>query len=330
MNTKTYTITFLLLFYTGITLFAQENTLPRDIVKVVQLDSVLVKAVKKGFSVADFIEMVKNDTSFAQAFENLRYANHLIDSEIHFYDKKRREKASAKIKAQQFVNERNCRWMKPLTQETKGHFYKKRKKKRGEYKYYTTKLFDHTFFTKDTVCMRSRTATRSHQITGKGLRKRKQQLKSLIFNPGTQIEGIPLISKKLAIFDKKMTPYYDYFIESVNFRGTDCYVFKVQQKLGLKKRAANKVVIDNLISYFDKKTFEIIARKYNLSYRSPLFDFEVAIRVALQNVQGLLLPKTMHYNGFWDIPMKKPEIAAFDIKISEAHFVSEKKKDTGF
>ncbi len=321
LNTKTFAIIFLLLLSTTIKLFAQKSTLPRDIVKVVQLDSVVVKAVKKGFSVADFIEMVKKDTSFAQAFENLRYANHLIDSEMYFYDKKRREKASAKIKAQQFVNERNCRWMQPLDKETKGHFYKKRKKKRGEYKYYTTKLFDHTFFTKDTVCMRSRTATRSRQITGKGLQKRKQQLKSLIFNPGSQIEGIPLISKKLAIFDDKMTPYYNYFIESVNFRGKDCYVFKIQQKTGLKKRAANKVVIDNLTSYFDKETFEIIARKYTLSYRSPLFDFEVAIRVFLQNVQGLLVPKTMHYNGFWDIPLKKPEIATFDVKISEVHFL---------
>ena len=58
------------------------------IVKSVMLDSVMVSSVSAGFSVEDFVDYVKSDTSFYQGFKNLRYYPHQYTSELEVFDVK--------------------------------------------------------------------------------------------------------------------------------------------------------------------------------------------------------------------------------------------------
>ena len=52
------------------------------VVKSVVLDSVMITAVKDGFSIEEFIHYVKTDTTFYQGFKNLRYYNHDYHSDL--------------------------------------------------------------------------------------------------------------------------------------------------------------------------------------------------------------------------------------------------------
>ena len=56
------------------------------IVKSVMLDSVMVSAVSTGFSVEDFVDYVKSDTSFYQGFKNLRFYPHQYTCELEVFD----------------------------------------------------------------------------------------------------------------------------------------------------------------------------------------------------------------------------------------------------
>ena len=48
----------------------------------------MVSAVNAGFSVDDFVDYVKSDTSFYQGFKNLRYYSHQYTSELEVFDVK--------------------------------------------------------------------------------------------------------------------------------------------------------------------------------------------------------------------------------------------------
>ena len=58
------------------------------VVKSVVLDSVMITAVKDGFSIEEFIHYVKTDTTFYHGFKNLRYYNHDYHSDLKVLKKK--------------------------------------------------------------------------------------------------------------------------------------------------------------------------------------------------------------------------------------------------
>src|SRR5699024_10065285 len=113
------------------------------------------------------------------------------------------------------------------------------------------------------------------ESNGGSLDRHKEQLKQLIFNPGQRIHGIPFISRKVAIFDDKIAPMYDFSIHSAEYGPTDCYVFTATAKPEFK----DNVVIKNLVTYFSKKNMEIVYRDYALSYNTLLFNFDVEMKV---------------------------------------------------
>lgn len=119
----------------------------QDFYKYLTLDSITVAATKKGFDVNDFIELIKSDTTFAYAFMNLRICAHSSESEVQYFNKHDFQVASAAINTQQFF-EKDCRWMDITKNESKGKFYKNNL----EYRYFTSELFDRTFYTKGKVC----------------------------------------------------------------------------------------------------------------------------------------------------------------------------------
>ena len=84
-------------------------------------------------------------------------------------------------------------------------------------------------------------------------------------------------------------------------------------KEGLEKKDEEQVLIRELVSYFDKKTFNVMYRKYIMSYRYWFIDLNVSVEVYMDYADTELVPSYIHYNGFWDIPFAKPEHADFKL-----------------
>ena len=66
-----------------------------------------------------------------------------------------------------------------------------------------------------------------------------------------------------------------------------------------------------MITWFDIKTLEVLARKYSLSYKAGLYDFDVSMEVEMMRIGELLVPKILRYKGNWDVIFKKRERAVF-------------------
>ncbi len=271
---------------------------------VILMDSIVVSASKTGFNVADFIDIVRKDESFYQAFRNIRTLSYSAHNKIQMYTKKQRLKAYYENSIKQHSNG-TCRSMRILSDTVSGNFYKRK----GRLRYYTSKLFDQLFFTKDTICEHHTSI--KQQVPKKGMRKHIHELKKLIFTPGEQAD-VPMIGKKTAIFSEKMAKYYDYTIRSEWYKDkVDCYVFSAVVKPEFQTRKADKTVIKSLHTYFDKENFQVIARSYQLKYYGALFDFDVKMKIELEKLDDLYVPVYLEYDGFWDIPTKKPEISRF-------------------
>lgn len=290
-------------------LHAQEDSLAyNDIYTVINLDSFVITATRAGFSVEDFVEMVRKDKRFYQAFRNLRLLSYTSDNEVLVFNKKRKKKASYNSKTKQLTTNK-CRKMDILSENIKGKYYKKNKSP----KYYTSKLYERLFFTKGTVCEGGEQAKNQAKKASR-MESYVSSLKTLIFQPGEEVD-IPIIGKKMAIFDKKMQPYYDYSISSKSYKnGMDCYVFKAVVKPEYQERQQSKTVVKYLETYFAKADFQIVARNYHLAYNGALFDFDVKMEIELDRVGGQYLPVMLTYDGLWDVPAKRPEMVQFSTR----------------
>ncbi len=278
-------------------LSAQEN---ESIYSVIYLDSFVVTASRQGFDAEDFIRLVREDESFYQAFRNLRFLTYDSDNEVEIFDKASKKIAAYEGKIRQTARDR-CRTMEVLEEEIVGKYYKKKRKPR----YYTARMYERLFFTEGEECEAPEGATekKSGMIEG-----RIDQLKRLIFQPGERVD-VPLIGSKTAIFSPEMQPYYDYAISSKKYQGNiDCYVFSAKAK---KNQKESKTVIKYLETYFDKTSFQVVARQYRLKYAGAAFDFDVTMDIQLRKLGELYVPKQLYYKGFWDIPMQKPEFVEF-------------------
>ncbi len=276
---------------------------------LVTLDSFVVEDVNEGFSVADFIQYVEDDTSFYTAFQNLRRISYSGSTTARFFDKEHLCMAMYSNRTYQHV-ENNCRWMDFNFEVTNGDFFDDD----DQMRYFTAKMFSYIFLYHDTICNRI-AETDNNLGADNNLEKRKEQLKVLIFNPGKPVEGIPVIKNKMAIFDQRMVPYYDYSIARKRYdTGIDCYVFTVKKKADVKNE---DVVIKELTTWFDKRTLDIVARQYVLSYNAGVFAFDVQMQVKLATISGLRVPEYIYYNGDWDIPGKKPERGSVQIFVEK-------------
>lgn len=274
----------------------------------VNLDEVIVEAKRIGFDVNSFIKRVEEDTTFYRAFKNLHIVGFQADNDIRILDKKGQVQASLKSKTSQHVKGR-CRSMEVLDQQVTGDFYTRK----GNYNYYTAELYGNLFFTQGTVCVDGNGETPENAAGA--MARHKAQLKQLIFNPGKPVKGVPIVGPKVAIFDRDVMRFYDFSISGENYvDGTPCYVFTAKAKPDLSRIDRGDVVIDELITWFNKENFEIVGRKYALSYKTMLFDFNVKMNVQMTKQFGLLIPALVTYNGTWDVAFKKRETAAFVAK----------------
>lgn len=260
--------------------------------------------VNNKLDVASFVQRVKNDTTFYKAFRNLRIIGYTALNDIRMLDKNGKILASLRSKTKQ-IRTGNCRKMETIDQTVSGDMFDNE----GNFNYYTAQMYAGLFFTKDSVCGENN-IVKGHEFSTAGLsgmEKHKEQLKMLFFNPGKRINGLPFISNKTAIFDPSMADDYDMDIDYKTYDSIPCYVFSIKVKNDKK----SDVVIDEMTTWFNEKTFEIVARNYSLSYDAGFYDFSVDMEVQMQKVGNLLVPAVLKYNGNWKAIFKKRERGVF-------------------
>lgn len=269
--------------------------------KIITLSEVVVN---NKLNVPVFIERIKNDTSFYKAFRNLRVLQFSAINDIRMLNKSGETKASLFSKTNQ-LRSNGCRSMQVLEETTTGDIYDDDK----NYNYYTAQMYASLFFAKQPVCGENnivKDATFSTQGK-KGMEKHKEQLKMLFFNPGKKINGIPFLSNKTAIFDDDIADKYDMSIDLDSYNNTSCYIFTQKVKPGKE----DEVVVDEMTTWFDDKTYEVVARNYTLSYDAQVYDFKVQMEVVMARFNGLTVPTVIRYNGNWKAIFKKRERGVF-------------------
>jgi len=273
--------------------------------KVITLSEVIIR---NNINVPSFIERIQNDTSFYKAFKNLRILQFTSLNDIMMFDRKGDMKASLNSRTSQWAAN-GCRYTNVQQEKVTGDIYDRK----GQYNYYTLELYASIFFARDTVCGENNIVQGSElSAKGKsGIQKHKEQLKMLFFNPGKPISGLPFIGSKTAIFDEDMADRYAYSLDMAERLGELCYVFSVRAKEKEEGGNKNKVVIDEMVTWFSTKTFEVLARNYSLSYKAGVYDFDVAMEVEMAHFGEYLVPKVLRYNGNWDLVFKKRERGVF-------------------
>ncbi len=292
-----------ILFIAG---FAKANA-QTDIAKLITLDEFVVSAGLEDFDAADFIRQIQEDTTFYQAFLNLKYFPHDMKSAMVVYEKDESERGTLQRKARQFLSTDEIMWVDITYEKTNG----KLKKRNGTWKYLTAEMYDEVFFPTEKQRVGNQIVEKEQELSGSGLDKHKAQLKKMLFNPGQEIQNVPFIGDKMAIFDETMTPFYNYSIYAYPWQDSiPCIAFSCYVKEGDE----DEVVIRDMTSYFHRDTHEVIAREYRLAHNTILFDFDITMKVENKLQEGRLLPSKIEYSGQWDIPFKKPEIISFQIE----------------
>lgn len=266
--------------------------------------------INKNLDIASFIKRVKTDTSFYKAFRNLRIIGYTSINDIRMLDNQGKTLASLNSTTKQ-IRRGNCRRMRALNQQSTGDFFDKN----GNFNYYTAQMYAGLFFTKDSVCGENN-IVKGHEFSTSGLtgiERHKEQLKMLFFDPGKKINGLPFISNKTAIFSPEIADNYDMKIDYKEFNEVPCYVFSINVKKGKK----SDVVIDEMTTWFDAKTFDIVARNYSLKYDAGVYDFDVKMKVQMTKVGNLLVPSLLAYNGNWKVVFNKRERGVFTATLSD-------------
>ncbi len=302
---------FSLSFFLALGLWGQDST--KTNFGYVILDPLVVTASRSDFSVAEFIDLVRNDKTFYQAFKNIRTLSYSADNQLLFYNKKQEVKASYTSTTHQ-TSDGDCRTMEVVQETVTGKYFKRKRKLR----YYTARMYDRLFFTHGRVCEKQRTAAEISRRP-RGMAKHVAELKKLIFYPGEKA-SVPFIGNKTEIFSERMAKYYDYRISSKAYHdGTPCYVFSVRVKPEYLKRKTGKTVVKYLETYFEKSNFQILGRRYQLRHSGALFDFDVEMQIELKKIGNRYVPSFLTYDGQWDIPTRKREICRFEARLYNYH-----------
>ena len=115
------------------------------------------------------------------------------------------------------------------------------------------------------------------------------------------------MSGKTAIYDDDMADVYDMSIDMDDYNKTSCYLFTQKVKPGQE----GKAVVDEMVTWFNDKTFEVVARNYTLSYNAGVYDFKIKMEVQMTHMGNYLIPALIRYNGNWKAIFKKRERGVF-------------------
>lgn len=300
---KKWIIFAFLAFTSNRQLNAQDSVFSADGQKFTLTDAI----VRNHFDYKDILNRIKQDTSFYKAFKTLRTIGYSSYNHIEMMDENNKMQASLNSKTRQ-NKLGGCRTMDVLEEKVTGNL----RNKNGEYNYTTPALYASLFFTKGSICGETNIVSgKNRKITGSGIDKAKEQLKMLFFNPGKKIPGIPFVGNKLDLYDESAHELYDYKLDYVDYHGQLVYVFDVQPKTDLGFFAKDRVVVDQMTTWFNPKTLEVLGRNYSLSYKAGVYDFNVQMEVEMTYFNGQLVPKILRYKGNWDVIFKKRERGLF-------------------
>jgi len=298
---KIFTVIFFLV--ASISIKAQDTTLNIDNGSFTLTDAI----VRNNFDYKAILQRIKEDTSFYKAFKTLRTIGYSSYNYIQMRDKNDKVIATLNSKTRQ-NKVGGCRTMDVLEENVSGNM----KDANGEYNYTTPALYASLFFTKGSICGETNIVKgKVRTVSGSGLSKAKDQLKMLFFNPGKKIPGIPLIGNKLDLYDESAHELYDYKLDYVDYHGQLVYMFEVKPKDDLGFFSKNNVVVDQMTTWFNPKTLEVLGRNYALSYNAGAYDFNVQMEVEMTYFNGQLVPKILRYKGNWDVVFKKREKGIF-------------------
>jgi hypothetical protein len=290
---------------------AQNKPFNPDTIRTIVIDTPIANIRAHHLNAQDFIDAVLRDTGFYQAFRNMKKFSFIAENYIYTYDKKNRIDGKIYRKLKHTINPAGKPVVEYLAKRDSGTLYKKD----GKYQLYTLNMFDYIF----TNAYNSTYNTGS-SIKPKGDSKDqsyKDKMKTLIFAPGHRVDGIPFISGKTEIFSPDMRQFYDYQYARGTYLDTiPVYRFRVVQKSSTED---NDVVIKELTTIFDTRTFQILGRYVNLRYHNMFIDMDVKMNMELNNINGELVPTKITYQGYWDIPFHKTEHASFLIVQKEYH-----------
>ena len=299
----TYTL-FFLVHFTGTALGQSDSTIYSE-KKSITLREVVVR---NNLDVPSFIKRVKEDTSFYKAFRNLRILAYESLNSIQIFNNRNEVHASLNSRTRQHRT-KNCRWLEVLEEKSTGDFFDEQ----HQYKYYTADLYASLFLARDTVCGETAIVRgTTFNVKGKSsMARHKEQLKMLFFDPGKRIPGLPLMGNKVALFDEEVVALYDFIIDMDLFKGEMCYVFTLSPRKNLTSNEQNKIIINEMTTWFRIQNWQIAARNYELKYKTLLYNFDVHMEVEMAQFNEYTLPRLIRYNGSWKVPFKRKEKAVF-------------------
>ena len=277
----------------------QINRYNPDTIRTIVIDSA-VNIRSHRLNAQDFIDAIVTDTSFYKAFRNMKKYSFVAENRIFTYDKKNRVNGKIYRKVEHNIIGGHHKTVY-IAKKDSGEVYKKN----GKYQLYTVEMFDYIFdnaYNSD--------FTKTDPLPGSDKNgSYKDKLRTLIFEPGRKVSGIPFISSKTEIFSPDLRQFYNYEYARGKYLDTiPVYRFKVIQK---SSTADGDVMIKQLTTIFDMRTFQILGRYIDMKYSNLLFSFDVQMNIELNNFNGELLPAKVTYQGNWDVPFHKQERASF-------------------
>lgn len=301
---------FIALLFFAVAISAKSQQIPRfnpDTVITITLDSA-INIKSKRISIETFINKIITDTSFYEAFRDMKKYSFTAENRVFTYNKKNR--VEGKIYRRIFHNNDGPYKMQFLSKQDSGKLFKKN----GKYQLYTVEMFDYIFMNAYNSDFVPSAPSGSGKKAGGSNESYKDKLKTLIFSPGRPIKGVPFIGNKTAIFTPNMRQYYDYsFFSSTYLDTIPVYKFVVKVKPDLSNWTKDGLMIKELTTIFDKRNLQIMGRYVDMKYDNLAFDFDVQMNIELGYFDNreVLLPTKISYQGNWDIPLKAQERASF-------------------
>ena len=296
---------FAVLFFPISILQAQDTLMP-----IIFLDDVVISEENNGFSIEEFVDFVKGDTTFYMGFKHLRYYSHIYEGELNIFNKKG-DVIGKIMKSGRHYSDGGKAWVINDSVSNFGNIFKRN----GDYKYYTPEAFDEVFFPNDTISVSLSISNSKDPNESQNMRDAKTVGFSIGTDDVEQSKGG--VSRKLAIFDVNMQKYYDYVIGQTIYNNRDCYIFTIKVKKDLSKKDMKKALIRKIVSYFDKENFNVIYREYKFVYKNWFIDLDMDVLVEMDYFNEKHFPTNIYYKGYWNVIFFKPERAEFRLKNSE-------------
>lgn len=272
-----------------------------------QVDS-SAKMGEENLDLDDFEEILTTDTSLFKAFQNLRFADYSFSNVLIFHKEDHKEPGVYNsINHQSYID--SCRSMDVVEEVLNRNFYKSK----GNHRFQTAKLYDSLFYTHAVVCREEPNKPMIQQLKNKSrIDHYTDQLKVLVFRPGTQTD-LPFIGAKTAIFSEDLKDYYTFELKSIFYKGRPAYAFKASPKSYLTAKQKNKLAIQNLVTYLDKDSQQVLFRQYHVKMSNWIFDCDIKMQIDVQQIEDRFYPQRIQYDGHWDIIGVEEEKGKFEV-----------------